>query len=177
MTNSGLETSCTYLQPHPKQQKIDIQTDLEVFVKAIQPVSGIERYVPRQHGRSFVWHVREVHRIGAFALANPTSRTAWTGALQFKGMSRFRPLANRRTFLGYAGISTTILGVRSLVEHVPIILSKAIGKTANLSARSTRLVQRANECSCFLVNKELGSSMSFGHITLCQNRPRKTWSN
>ena len=36
-------------------------------MKTPRAMSHIEKFVPRQHGRSFVWHVREARRIGALS--------------------------------------------------------------------------------------------------------------
>lgn len=38
-------------------------------MKTPRPISFVETYVPRQHGRSFLWHVREARRIGALPRA------------------------------------------------------------------------------------------------------------
>ena len=46
---------------------VTVGCHLEFGVKTPRPISYTNKLVPRQHGRSFLWHVREARRIGALS--------------------------------------------------------------------------------------------------------------
>ncbi len=52
-------------------------------VKTARPISHIEKFVPRQHGRSFVWHVGEARRFRERGLREHCPGWAWNTHVKY----------------------------------------------------------------------------------------------